>query len=681
MDVSADQPAGADETPESAARLKGLRRDFEQILDKLQATRAFGKGVHQTRLFAIAMKLLKQPGGAAVLYDLAPRFDAAGVFAGGDWDYPHILQPALVRSALLGEGLNTPVECLSELRMLSIAQGLHTHDELTPEAARGFLEEVLARNLDLLFPAATEAARVRTGENAERIQRLFAFLSEQLGSFGILEALIAEAERVLLQRPIMIERVKALLYAAEQSLALQEYAGEGEAVQQTREFIAALRGPTPLCQTHPLGEDYKLALAGLDAEAFSAEAQAFGESMKATGLVSAPHTHFLRFVASNLEGEQRVDLIADALSLERVGRTSLAEHEALITELIERAVTPGTSRCVYGLSRMLERGILFFQPVAPGLRRLMVLPIHEEVAQQLQSAAGYADQPQAASTLLLAGTLSVLGQPRGVDQGHNPTCQAARAISLWSQNDEGFLLELIARAARDGDLVMHFEGEAIRSSELTFGLARTLHTELDPVSLILTPHLDKIYMEMSRRTIGRGEDGHKWVNPEFHGWWVFRSFASVVDEETEAIKDFDGFVRRFYAAYHPEYNGGRDLVYAQPCGVVSTDTKGGFVGWHAVSIQRIALDPEGVWRVYFYNPNRDKGQNWGQGIVTSTCDAGEWEGESSLPFEQFAMRLYVFHYKRRELGDPAAVPAETVADIRAAVAESWAAEHAWLEEE
>ncbi|MDZ7771119.1 MAG: hypothetical protein U5K38_19815 [Woeseiaceae bacterium] len=68
----------------------------------------------------------------------------------------------------------------------------------------------------------------------------------------------------------------------------------------------------------------------------------------------------------------------------------------------------------------------------------------------------------------------------------------------------------------ENDVVMHFEGDAVRSSELTFGLAEELHTELDPVSLVLTPHLDKIYMEMSRRTIGRGEDGHRWVNPEFH---------------------------------------------------------------------------------------------------------------------------------------------------------------------
>jgi hypothetical protein len=177
-------------------------------------------------------------------------------------------------------------------------------------------------------------------------------------------------------------------------------------------------------------------------------------------------------------------------------------------------------------------------------------------------------------------------------------------------------------------------------------------------------------MEMSRRTIGREGDGHRWVNPEFHGWWVHRGFADLLNDD--AVRDCDGFVRLFYAAYHPEYNGGRRLVYAQPCGVAITDHNGDFVGWHAISIQRVARDPAGVWRVYFFNPNRDKGQNWGRDVVTSTHNHGEFEGESSLPFEQFASRLYVYHYKERELGEPGAVPGETVAAVREAIAASWA---------
>jgi hypothetical protein len=186
-------------------------------------------------------------------------------------------------------------------------------------------------------------------------------------------------------------------------------------------------------------------------------------------------------------------------------------------------------------------------------------------------------------------------------------------------------------------------------------------------------------MEMSRRTIAREGDGHRWVNPEFHGWWVYTGFASLVDTHTGAIQGFERFVRSFYAAYHPVFNGGRNLVYAQPCGVVSTGPNAEFVGWHAVSIQRVGLDPSGEWRIYFFNPNRDKGQNWGHEIVTETCNNGELEGESSLPFEQFLMRLYVFHFDSRDLGELAAVPADAVERIRTAIATSWAANRAWLD--
>ncbi|MEJ2604625.1 MAG: hypothetical protein P8172_15305 [Gammaproteobacteria bacterium] len=645
--------------------------EFERTLEKLEQARPFAKGLHQQRLLALARKLMGSGEGIRALYHHAPRFDRAGLFLGSDWDQPASLEPALVRDTLLAGG-NLPVlECLSELRFLAIATGEVEHPDVTAVEARAFLEDVVARNLDLPFPEATEFTR-QDGLMSERLRLFYAFVLERVGMTGILDALVAECERVLLQRPIMVQRAEEMLRTAEHVLPRTPAPDESDSARFARWLIAALRGPSDLAQQHPSTEEYADALAGLDAPSLAGEARLFGERMDRTGLVSRHHAVLLRHVA-----EAGEDLLADALALNRIGRTSLAEYRQLIRLVIDKAVLPDTARCIYGLSRLLNRGILFFQPVAPGLQHLTVLEIDPEVAELLRSASQLPAPPDA-NALLLAATLSVIGQPRGVDQGHNPTCQAARAISLWSLNDVGYLLELIARAAAENEIVMHFEGGAIRSTDLPAGLAGELHTELDAVSLVLTPHLDKIYMEMSRRTIGRQGDGHQWVNPEFHGWWVYRGFASLIDPATEAVQDAEIFVRRFYAAYHPEYNGGRDLVYAQPCGVVSVSASGEFVGWHAVSIQRVAKDPAGHWRVYFFNPNRDKGQNWGYGIVTSTFDHGEWEGESSLPFEQFVMRLYVFHYKRSELGDEACVPAGTVGPILDAVAGSWAGERDWI---
>jgi len=660
----------ASNQPASLTDPARLATDFEQILARLDASRSFGKAMHQSQLLSRAKKLLRSREGIGLLYDAAPRFDAVGVFAGGDWADPQMLQPALVSGTLRAGGINATLECLSELRMLAIAEGDAEAHGVDAAQSRDFLEQVLASNLDLLFPVATEETREADNDAAPHIKNLFEFILERLGAGSILESLIAEAERVLLQRPIMVQRVESLLRSARE--AMTQFTDDDHSIDYARDWIAALDGPTKLARD--LDRDaYADALAGLSHEQLTVEAETFGWSMSQTGLVAAQHADLLRHVV-----DRAPELLAPALALNTVGVVCLSTYQHVITDIIHFAIRRETARSIYGLSKMLDQGTVFSRPVLPGVRRLMVLPIHPGVAQRLHDASEWQNPPDA-NVLLLAGTLSVLGQPRGVDQGHNPTCQAARAISLWAQNDVGYLLELIAFAARENELITHFEGTTIRSSELSAGLAKDLHTELDPVSLLLTQHLDRIYMEMSRHTIGRAGDGHRWVNPELHGWWVHRGFAELIDTATGAITNCDDFIRTFHAAYHPLYNGGRDLVYAQPCGIATTDYSGALVGWHAISIQRVACDPHGDWRVYFFNPNRDKGQNWGQGMITSTHDHGELEGESSLPFEQFLARVYVFHYKKRETGDAEAVPADAVARVRTLIAESWAAGKAWID--
>ena len=51
-----------------------------------------------------------------------------------------------------------------------------------------------------------------------------------------------------------------------------------------------------------------------------------------------------------------------------------------------------------------------------------------------------------ANVQLLAAVLGVFGLPLGVGQGNNPTCQSARAISMWAFNDPDYLLQMIAWA-------------------------------------------------------------------------------------------------------------------------------------------------------------------------------------------------------------------------------------------
>ncbi len=133
------------------------------------------------------------------------------------------------------------------------------------------------------------------------------------------------------------------------------------------------------------------------------------------------------------------------------------------------------------------------------------------------------------------------------------------------------------------------------------------------------------------------------------------------------------FVRQFYVRYHPYYNGNLPLIHPQPAGIAVTDSAGRFVGWHAITILRTALDPTDTMRVYFYNPNNDSGQDWGDGVRVSTAGFGERFGEASLPFDQFTSRLYIYHHDPLERGEPATVSDEELSRVEGYLHRSWGA--------
>ncbi|MFW5825863.1 MAG: hypothetical protein ACOCVV_12980, partial [Marinobacter sp.] len=369
--------------------------------------------------------------------------------------------------------------------------------------------------------------------------------------------------------------------------------------------------------------------------------------------------------------ENSPKLLPEALGLSNTGRDCLLCYQDLVYALIEQGIFPETCQGAYGLALMLERGILYQLPVAPALWRQVQLRLSSWSRQRLELAYGPAPEPRA---WLIQGVLSMLGQPLGVGQGNNPTCQSARALSMWSYNDPDYLLQMVAWAARDDEIIMHFEGRPVSSRLSASGVADTVSLDLDPVSLLVVPHLDRIYAEMGRLCVGREGDPHRWVNPEFHGWWSGRGFRINVDVATGQLEDLEGFLRHFYVSYHPYYNGNQPLIHPQPAGIAVTDSAARFIGWHAITLLRVGLDHQENMRVYFFNPNNDSGQNWGDNIVVSTAGNGERFGEASLPFEQLASRLYIFHYDPLERGNPDAVPEQDVQRICEMVYRSWGAD-------
>lgn len=591
--------------------------------------------------------------------------ESSGLFAGTDWAHPEHLDPSLSLRALTSADTDTVlIEVLSELRLIAVAVGDLVHPTMSAERARRHLTQVLAINLTMLFGGPNEAERVRQGRLATVSRAVLQQVAHRIGYERVLEQLVTEIWRILLQRPIQVDHVKRMLtqiavYADDPEINL----GSGSGADR---LISSLYGTTQACREDPGVEAYRERLGSLDRTGLQVEASGFSRSMHDTGLVSPYHAVLLQVL---LEHDDQ--LLSEALGLTVTGRDSLLHHRELVHRLIVDAIHPPTAQAIYGLSLLLERGILHHPAVAPGLWRQLRLQLSSTASERILQAFGDTPSPRA---WLLSGVLSMLGLPLGVGQGDNPTCQSARALSMWAQTDPDYLLYVVACAARDDEVVKHFEGQRISSAEIASGVATTLPTDLDPVSLVVVPHLDRIYAEMGRRCIGREGDPHRWVNPEFHGWWAWRGFRINVDVATGQLTDLEGFLRDFYATYHPAYNGDQPLAHPQPAGLAVTDTAARFVGWHAITLLRVAEDPTGVVRAYFFNPNNDSGQNWGDGVVVSTSAHGERFGESSLPFDHLASRIYIFHHDPLEEGEPALVGDEEVARVIDLVHRSWGAD-------
>ncbi|SFJ75764.1 hypothetical protein SAMN04487936_10464 [Halobacillus dabanensis] len=642
---------------------------FLFALDELDKAPSFAKPKYQTDVYQEANRLIETDDGLEKLFQHADRFEKAGVFQDGPWESAEKLQPPLVAGSLKAKGLPMIIEVLSELRMLAIAKGKATNPNVSAQMAEEFLNEVMVLNLNLLFPDASESSRIEEHDNDEKTNKLFQFLSNHLSSSALVQTLIYEIKRLTAQRPIMVKRIVSMIKMAKEML---DHDSEDKDKTELKQFIAAIEGPSTLSAQYKDVHAYWAQLKLLTRTDLISESVSLAQSMRDTGLVSPHHATLIRFLSKRNPG-----LLAYALNLNSKGSANLEEHRELVIQLIRASIFPGTRQAIYGLSMLLERGVLSHSPVAPGLRRLVELDIRPDVRKALYSTTN-TGEGVTANSILVAGAIQVLGQPLGVGQGFNPTCQAARGISLWAQHAPGFLLEIIPRAARDGDLDFTFEGTPIHSKDLKGGLAPELHKELDPVSLVLVPHLDKIYSEMMTRVALRGEDGHRWVNPAFYGNWVQKGFSSVFDPITGYVLDYNGFVKLFYATHHPEYNDDYELIYPNPVGIFITNVHGKLLGLHAVSITRISKDQSGEERIYFYNPNNDGSQNWGQNIEPSVNGNGEMEGESSLPFHEFVSRLYAFHYNPYEQGDAYAVENTIVQNVRQLAQESWGKDYTWV---
>ncbi len=642
-----------------------LVQGFRESLEAVEQAPSLLKEPHVRRLLSQMDVLTDTREGMELLLERIPDLARAGVFEGGPWEDPGRLVPALVNGTLRSGGPTTIMEILSELRMVAVAEERLTITNYAPNRARTFLREVLVNSMDLLFPGESEEDRSMDPQVRRKVDHLMNLVVERVPLEEIKGALATEIELICLQRPVVTDRALRIIDLVRHNVPVDPSREED---QRLVRFLKAVASPSEVASGRTASE-YDAFLGDADRNDLEAECKALGRTLQETGLATEHHAVLARHVAS------RPPLLAVLLDLDRTGRAELEKHGEFITELLDQTIHPDTARSVYGLGRLLDRGLLSQQPVQGGLRRLGSTELHPEVEQAIQASRPDSELP--ARKLLLADCVGILGQPLGVAQGKNPTCQSARGISLWSRHAPGKLLGMIRTVAGGNDLSMRFEAEVIRSHGLGPGLVKEFDLELDAVSVVLVPHLDRIYNEMMRRASYRGEDPHKWVNPAMYGHWIPTGFIAAYDYTTGAIRDYETFLRTFYATHHPRFNRGHDLAYPNPVGIFLTSSSGALIGFHAVSILRVA-DLGNETRVYIYNPNSEGRQRWHSDIRPTVAGHGEHPGESSLPFHQFASRIYAFHFNPSDVGDLDAVDPQHVRSVTEAAKESWGTSYQWL---
>lgn len=650
---------------------------FDESLEEFKKASLLTKASKSLQLASLSDILCRSVSGLEHMFHRILELESAGFFSGTPWEDPSKQVPTLVKGTLMSGHPHSSTEILSELRILAYAMGRPGTSDISARDARMFLEEVIVHNLEFAFDELTEESRARlTQQERRKVVSFFQFLLKNAELSGIKSKLLLEMKMVCAQRPITTTGVRSLIQTVYQKMELDEHDPLDKELQY---FVNAVYFPGDLVVKYPNYSKYKEILREVDPEILESEVEQMGKYLHETGLTNPYIAMMLRYTIEN-----RPDLVPLLLRLNRSGLFEWDKMQTFISELASFTFNEHNYRGIYGLKRMLERNLFSRRAVRAGLTNLKLINLHPQVKRRILRSVPSTSDDVSAMQYLLGGVLSILGQPIGIGQGNNATCQSARGISMWAQHSPAKLINMITTVATANNLIMRFEDRDLESMKLGKGLMENEDYSLDAVSVILVQHLDKIYNEMMRRATGRGEDPHKWANPALYGHWVPTGFASAYNYTTNSIQDFEGFVRLFYQAFHPDYNGGRQMVYPNPVGIFITTSKAVMLGFHAVSLLRLDVNnesDEGEVRAYFLNPNNEGRQDWGQGIKPSVFGNGERHGESSLPVHQFAARIYAFHHNHlNSLDHSKEVPQDEINKVYDLARDSWGKAYIWSQQ-
>ncbi len=646
--------------------------NFEENFNEFKNSTDLIKSIKAAPLLSQVEQLSHTYKGLEFLFDKCLELEQAGIFKETVWEFPQRQVPSLVKGTLLSGHPNSSYEILSELRILAYAIGYNGSTEISKNEAKTFLEEAVVHNLEFAYDELTEVTRLKiTPQERRKLVNHFQFLLGKAELDGIKEKLAEEIKMMCEQRPVVTRSVSNLIQTVYQKIDLDE---NSQVDRKLQYYVDAIYFPAPIVKRYQKFENYKKALARAKKETLEVEATVMGNYLQETGLTNPYQAMLLCFLI-----KKRPELVNLLLHLNSKGISEWERYRDSAGELALDTFSENNHQGIYGFKGMLEKSLFSRRSVRAGLSNLKLISIHPLVERRIIKSVTGPYEDVTARQYLMGAVIGILGQPTGVGQGNNPSCQSARGISMWAQHTPAELINMITIVTSTNNLVMRFENQELESFKLAKGLVNELDYNLDAVSVVLVPHLDKIYNQMMNIAAYRGDDPHRWTNPAFYGNLVPVGFASPYNYLTNRIEKFKDFVKLFYNMFHPLYNGGRKLVYPIPVGIFVTTSKGDMLGFHAVSLLRVAQNiKNNEYRVYFLNPNNEGRQNWGQGIKPSVYDNGEKHGESSLPFYQFISRVYAFHFNNLIAENQDELfPEEEIEAVEKLAKESWGRSYQW----
>ena len=247
--------------------------------------------------------MLRAPGGPALLYERAPALERAGIFDGSDWAHPEILQADIAVQTL----------------RLGAAGGHHPRvpERAAAPGGRGIAlcpcddfrrtGPTLSRARSwrsISMCSSTPAARPRAcgwGAWRRRCGPCCNCSSERIGYDNILDRLIGEIWRILAQRPVRVDHLKAMVAQIAACLYNPEDHHRATRAAPIAWSARCSAPPRPRWRTRGW-RVYRERLDAMDSQALQQEASGFARAMHDTGLVSPYLPVLLRFALERAAG-------------------------------------------------------------------------------------------------------------------------------------------------------------------------------------------------------------------------------------------------------------------------------------------------------------------------------------------------------------------------------------------